>query len=86
VSSTNSGPGRVTFRFAGGPFLSDTAAGRAIPPEAIASATSIVMERYDCSEADATEHLIDMALRTGVGLTDVVAWLIKDASETPPGC
>jgi AmiR/NasT family two-component response regulator len=65
--------------------VSDTAAGQALPPHAITSATSILMERYDCGEDDATEVLIDWALRTGIGLTDVVAWLIKDASETAPG-
>ncbi|MEJ2888438.1 ANTAR domain-containing protein [Actinomycetospora aeridis] len=64
--------------------MSDTADGRALPPHAITSATSILMERYDCSEDDATEVLVDWALRTGIGLTDVVAWLIKDATGAAP--
>ena len=42
------------------------------------------MARDDCSEDAATEFLIDWSLRTGVGLTDVVAWLLKDAADTPP--
>ncbi|GAA4872213.1 ANTAR domain-containing protein [Actinomycetospora straminea] len=65
--------------------MSDTAAGQVLPPHAITSATGILMERYDCTEDDATEVLIDWSLRTGVGLTDVVAWLIKDARSVPAG-
>lgn len=64
--------------------MSDTAGGQALPPHAVNSATTILMERYDCTEDDATEVLIDWSLRTGVGLTDVVAWLIKDATGDPP--
>lgn len=64
--------------------MSDTADGQALPPHAIISATRILMERYDCTEDEATEVLIDWSLRTGVGLTDVVAWLIKDATGTAP--
>lgn len=64
--------------------MSDTVDGQALPPHAVSSATSILMERYGCCEDEATEYLIDWSLRTGVGLTDVVAWLIKDATGRPP--
>lgn len=63
--------------------MSDTADGQALPPDAVARAFSILMERYDCTEDDANEVLMDWSVRTGVGLNDVVAWLIKDALTEP---
>jgi hypothetical protein len=65
--------------------VSEIATGRAVPSEAITTATGIVVQRHGCSEADAAEYLIDVAARIGLGLADVLALLIEDAAGTVPG-
>jgi hypothetical protein len=79
-SSTDRDPARV----AGRPPVADTPQGQELPPDAVAEAISILVERDDCTEDEATELLIDRALRTGVGLTDVVARVVEHATVAVP--